>query len=53
LLGIEHVGDLGENKPATVHPLLRLRSPEAGDPFQIEDTLFVLLTSDNKQYAKN
>lgn len=53
LLGIEHVGDLGENKPATVHPLLRLTPHKAGDPFQIEDTLFVLLTSDNKQYAKN
>ena len=53
LLGIEHVRDLGENKPASVHPLWRLEIPKTGDPFQIEDTLFDRLTSDYKQYAKN
>ena len=53
LLGIEHVRYLRENKAAAVHPLLRLPASSSGEPFQIEDTLFALLTSDNKQHAKN
>jgi hypothetical protein len=53
LFGIEHVRNLGENKSASVHPLLRLETAKSGDPFQIEDTLFRGLTSDYQQYAKN
>lgn len=53
LLGIEHVCDLRENHSALIHPLLRLTSPETGDPFQIEDTLFCRLSFDYEQYTKN